>query len=165
MVITYKNLQSINFPCFEIPSGDITVRDGLVFLNGKILDDRNMKGETLGIRRLQTPHKNLLKLKYSFDSPIGIFKNKGTLRYVDDKGKVFIYTKTKFCNVVYHKIKKIDRKEKASILWVHGVSFPFIIPRPPSMEYLWAGILYLKNKPWMLYDYSAERLKSYRRKI
>ena len=50
-------------------------QDGLLFLDDKILDDKNMKGDNLGIRRLQTPHKNLYPIKNQIDELIGIIKS------------------------------------------------------------------------------------------
>jgi hypothetical protein len=165
LIKTYKTLSTINFPCYVLPKGSVYSRDGILFLNGKIIDDRNMKGETLGVRRVQTPQKNLMRLNKSITEPIGIIKSIGTGRYIDTFGNIFLYKKTKFAKVIYHKIKKTDKKINSSILWVHGVSFPFVIPRPPPAEFRWAGILYNNSKPWLLYNYATERLKSFRRKV
>ena len=65
MVIQYKSLNKIKFPVYVLPSGNWDRQDGLLFLDGKIVDDRNMSGDTLGVRRLQTPHKNVFPLKHN----------------------------------------------------------------------------------------------------
>ena len=59
MAITYKDIRLVTFPVYALPSGNWYGQDGLLFLDDKILDDKNMKGVNLGMRRLQTPHKNL----------------------------------------------------------------------------------------------------------
>ena len=55
-------LEQIKWPVYVLHSDEIEERDGLLFCDTQIVDDKNMKGETLGIRRLQTPHKNLYHL-------------------------------------------------------------------------------------------------------
>jgi hypothetical protein len=57
MVITYSKVNKIKFPVYVIPSGNWEKTDGLLFLEGELVDDKNMPGATLGIRRMQTPHK------------------------------------------------------------------------------------------------------------
>jgi hypothetical protein len=56
-------LEQIKWPVYVLHSDEIEERDGLLFCDTEIVDDKNMKGETLGLRRLQSPHKNLNKLK------------------------------------------------------------------------------------------------------
>ena len=67
MVIQYKSINKVRFPVYAMKSDDWHITDGLLFLEGKILDDRNMPGDTLGIRRLQTPHKALVRLAHQID--------------------------------------------------------------------------------------------------
>ena len=52
MVITYKTIGHIAFPAFPLPSSNWEEQDGLLYLDNKLLDDKNMKGKTLGRRRL-----------------------------------------------------------------------------------------------------------------
>ena len=52
-------LEQIKWPVYVLHSDEIEERDGLLFCDTEIVDDKNMKGETLGLRRLQSPHKNL----------------------------------------------------------------------------------------------------------
>ena len=164
MDLTYKQLNMVHYPAFRLPSNNLESKDGLLYLDGQILDDRNMKGETLGIRRLQTPFKSLHPLSKACELPISIIKQAGG-PYIDNLGKLFNYRKTKFCQLKYYKIKKIDRKVVASVLWLHGINFPIAIPRPPSLEYPWAGMLLLEGNPWLLYEYAREKLPSTRRKV
>lgn len=164
MLITYKEFPLITFPVYPLPNDNWYSQDGLLFLNGEILDDRNQTGETLGHRRLQTPFKNLVPLRNSINSEIGIIKQYKP-QYIDNAGKLFLYEKTKFVPLKYHKIKKVERKEVASLLFLHGIKFPFIVPRPPPVDCKWAGVLYLGKDPWLLYEYSEEKLKDTRRKV
>ena len=74
MIVTYKILDRINFPVFILPSSNWDLTDGLLYLDGELVDDKNMPGKTLGQRRLQTPHKGLIPLRKSLDSLVGILK-------------------------------------------------------------------------------------------
>lgn len=164
MVITYKTIKKVSFPVFILPSGNWYERDGLLYIENRLVDDRNMSGDTLGKRRVQTPMRNLLPLRKSLGSHIGVIKQSSKY-YIDSKGAPFIYEKTKSCSLRYYKIKDIERKDTASILKVKGISFPFKVPRPPIQSMTWAGILHLGDLPWLLYEYSSEKLPDTRRKV
>jgi hypothetical protein len=164
MVITYKTLDKVRFPVYILPSGNWDKADGLLFLDGELVDDKNMPGDTLGVRRIQTPYKELMPLRRQLISPQGILKQKSKT-FIDSNGTPFIYEKTKVCKLSYYKIKKVERKEVASILWLKGVNFPFTVPRPPEDGMTWAGVLHFHGLPWMLYEYSENKKPDTRRKI
>lgn len=164
MVITYKSAQKIEYPVFVLSSGNWDLIDGLLFLDEKVLDDRNMEGKTLGLRRIQTPHKDIYILKRMVSSYNGILKQ--TQKYfIDNLGRPFIYEKTKFVQLKYIKIKKVEQKEVASLIWLKGHNSPFTVPRPPEVGYTWAGVLHLHGLPWVLYEYSETKLKDTRKKV
>ena len=165
MVITYRNVHLIKFPAFKLPSSNWHVQDGLVYLDNQILDDTNAPGETLGQRRLHTPLKGLQPLKKSVTSVLGIIKEPSGTAYIDNMGKIFIYSKTRMARLRSYKIKKVDRKITHSLLWCAGVSYPFHIPRPPTPQLTWANVLHLGKDPWVLYSYSEGRIKNTYRKI
>ena len=164
MIVTYKEIKKIQFPVFILPSGNWELVDGLLLIDNQIVDDKNMPGATLGIRRLQTHFTELVPLRHSIDSLIGILKQ-NTKYFIDSKGTPFIYQKTMNASLKYYKIRKVELKEKASVLWLKDVNFPFTIPRPPPRELTWAGVLHIGGLPWLLYEYSEEKLKDTRRKV
>jgi len=164
MVITYKTLNRIAFPAFPLPSSNWEEQDGLLFLENKLLDDRNMKGKTLGKRRLQTPFKELFPLKAAATNPTGLIKH-GQSAFIDNEGKTFLYEKTHSSSLKYYKIRKVEHKNSASVVWLKGVNFPFKIPRPPHADTSWAGVLHLGGIPWMLYEYSEFKKSDTRRKV
>ena len=164
MAITYKDIRLVTFPVYALPSGNWYGQDGLLFLDDKILDDKNMKGANLGIRRLQTPHKNLYPIKYKIHELIGIIKS-GKKHFIDSKGRPFEYEKVDFLRLSYYKIDKIDNLTKVSRLHLKNVKKPFIVPRPPPPEIQYAGVLHNGARPWILYDYSETKLKDTRRKV
>ena len=164
MAITYKELKKLDFPLFFLPNDDWSKSDGLVFINGLVLDDKNQKGVTLGARRLTTPQAPLWKLTRHVDSIEGLLKC-GHKNFIDSKGRLFTYEKTKFCPLKYPKIKKVVRKETASVLYLHGVSTPFTIRRPPEALIQYAGVLYLAGAPWLIYEFSPSKKKDTIRKL
>ena len=164
MVITYRSLDKIKFPVFVLPSSNWDLTDGLLYLDGELLDDRNMSGETLGQRRLQTPFKGLLPLKKSVNNLVGIVKQP-SYYFIDSSGLPFIYHKSKMMPLKYKKIKKIEKKTVASLIWIEDWKLPFTIPRPPDSDMLWAGVLYMRGYPWRIYEYSDTLKKDTRRKI
>ena len=161
---TYKDVLRVTFPVFQLPSDNWSCSDGLLFIENQIVDDRNMRGDSLGIRRLQTPHKNLLPLKRSLLNLTGVIKQ-NTSTFIDSNGFPFVYEKTIWCKLKYYKIRKIERKEIASVLWLHGVTAPSVIPRPPHGEMKWAGMIHFNDDPWLLYEYAEEKLKDSKRKV
>ena len=55
------------FPIFVLHSDNVELLDGILWLDDQVLDDKNMKGRSLGIRRLQSPMKSLYPLScYSY---------------------------------------------------------------------------------------------------
>jgi len=164
MVITYQKINNIKFPVYLLDSSNWHEQDGLLFIDNRLVDDKNMPGKTLGIRRLQTPFKDLYPLRGSLGSLLGIIKQK-TKSFIDSEGNPFLYEKIENCSLKYYKIRKIEKKERAAILWVKGINFPFKIPRPPMNELQWVGILHRKGIPWMLYEYSDHKKSDTRRKV
>lgn len=164
MVITYSRLAKVTFPVFRLGSSNWHTQDGLLYLDGLLLDDKNMRGDTLGLRRLQTPFSNLYKLNKSLDSLVGILKQSNNT-FIDNAGNPFLYEKTKNCKLIYKKIKKIERKNTAAVLWLDGIGHPMRVPRPPAPEMLWAGVLYLNDAPWMIYEFSETKCSDTRRKV
>ena len=72
MVITYKSIKKVSFPIFILPSENWYEKDGLLYIDNRLIDDRNMPGDTLGKRRIQTPFRNLLPLRKSLGTHIGL---------------------------------------------------------------------------------------------
>lgn len=164
MVITYNTSDKITFPVFPLISSNYIVADGLVTIDGLLVDDRNMEGESLGRRRLMTPYENLFPLKRSVNSLVGLIKRSKSF-YIDSTGLIFTYEKTKWVRLRYRKIAKIVPKDRASLLFIHRWKPSFVIPRPPPDEVRYVGILHLHEEPWLLYDYATTQLKDTRRKI
>jgi hypothetical protein len=160
----FKDLKTIKFPVYALPSKDWYTQDKVLFINdGKVLDDKNMPGSSLGVRRLQCGRKDLCRLKTAypdFQSMIASKKN----TFIDSNGTPFIYRKTVNSPLIHHAVLKIDPRDDCSIVWFRNINCPMSIPRPPYGDARWARVLYYKGSPWFIYDFTTERGKdSYRR--
>jgi hypothetical protein len=163
MQLTYKNFRLINFPVYGLPSDNVEVRDGLLFIDNAVIDDRNQIGDTLGARRLQTHHK-LFPLKCGYSDFQGLLDAKYK-SFVDNKGYYFYYKKTKYIKISYHKIVKVVLKDTHTLIKITEVPFPLIMLRPPPQGFDWVGVICLGKHPWIPYEYSKEYYTPKRRKI
>ena len=106
-------------------------------------------------------------------SPKGFYANETdmypveayTQPVIDNEGIPFLYEKTHSSSLKYYKIRKVERKNSASVVWLKGINFPFKIPRPPNADTSWAGVLHLSGIPWILYEYSEFQKSDTRRKV
>tara|TARA_R100000231_G_scaffold122526_1_gene92705 strand:- start:2439 stop:2924 length:486 start_codon:yes stop_codon:yes gene_type:complete len=160
------NLKDITFPVFVL-SGEAEKQDNILWCTQSdgtmgVVDDYNMKGETIGIRRIQSPFKSLYPLKYMLRDFRSLVKHRGKF-YVDTKGKYFVYNKTTKANIIYKRIEKIQKKDVCTLVWVKDIPSPFEEVRPVTAKY--AGVLYLQNQPAFIYEFSNELRKKTWRKI
>lgn len=161
--ITFKQLKKVVFPIYRIPFDDIYEMDGLVKVGGFLLDDRNQIGTTIGIRRLQSPHK-LLRLNFIVRDVSELLLSKKRL-FIDTKGFIFIYRKTRRLTVIPHKILKISHKDTYSVLTISGVYFPILVNIPPPEGFMWINIVYFGKIPSLPYNYSATNCKPFKRML
>ena len=157
-------LEDIRFPLYVVHSDEVLRRDGVLWVDGAVLDDTNVHGESLGERRLRTPLKNMYELKHQIDNFGGLIKHRGRF-YIDSNGKFFIYEKSKKATLKYHLIRKVEQKDIVTLIWIQNIPFPFEVPRPPHRTELYAGILYISGKPAYLYELSTKKCKDTWRKI
>tara|TARA_B100000963_G_scaffold334570_1_gene327886 strand:+ start:807 stop:1286 length:480 start_codon:yes stop_codon:yes gene_type:complete len=157
-------LENITWPVYVLHSDEIVVRDGLLYCDTQIVDDKNMKGTTLGQRRLQSPHKNLYRLKVMIEGFQDFVHHKGS-NYIDTKGIYFKWVKTKTCNIISHKIDKIEKRDIATLIWCKDIPFPFFVKRPPEARLRYASVLYMGKQPSILYSFSETKQKKTWRKI
>lgn len=154
----------INFPIFVLHSDNIEFINGLLFIDNEVLDDTNMSGDTLGIRRLQSPMKRLYELKYMLQDISELLRHQGKF-YIDSLGYFFIKHKTTRVKLKYQKILRVEQKNIVSMLWIKNCPFPFPLKRPLPKNASWAGVLYKQGHPWVLYDLSEQEKKETWRKI
>ena len=158
------NYDKIEFPVFVLHTDNIELIDGILWIDNQVLDDKNMSGKNLGIRRLQSPMKSLYSLNYMLNDEAAILHHQGKF-YIDSSGFFFTKSKTTTTRLKYHKIMRVEKKTIASRLWVKDCPFPFPLKRPLPENASWAGVLYRDGIPWIIYDLSEEKKKDTWRKI
>lgn len=164
MLVTHKDLHKVKFPCFVLPSDDWHETDRVLFLNGLVVDEKNMPGKTLGVRRMQCHRKDMLPLKKAVLTIPDLIQCK-TRFFIDKFGKPFVYEKSIRSALKSYRIKSIELKGSASLLWLHGIPSPFTIERPPIGEPEYVRILHYQNKPWLIYDYVRSASKATYRRV
>ena len=166
LVNTKRNMvyDEIEFPVFVLHTDNIELIDGILFIDTQILDDTNMAGKTLGLRRLQSPMKGLYELKYMLEDVSELLQHQGKY-YIDSVGFFFTKQKTTRVRLRYQKILRVEKKNIVSILWIKNCPFPFPLKRPLPENASWAGVLYRQGFPWVLYDLAEEKKKDTWRKI
>jgi hypothetical protein len=161
--LEFKHIQSIEFPVFRLNTDEIREEDGLLLLNERVLDDKNQQGKTLGVRRLQTPHKTHT-LSRGYMDFCSMLKSSGKY-FIDNKGMAFEYVKTQFATVKYHRILSYKGKTFGCLLHCKDCDNTILVSAPPPHWSYYAGILYIGKYPWRLYEYSDEKKSNTRRKI
>tara|TARA_Y100001972_G_scaffold128911_1_gene192637 strand:+ start:3068 stop:3457 length:390 start_codon:yes stop_codon:yes gene_type:complete len=128
-----------------------------------VVDDRNQEQDTLGRRRLKSPHQ-LYPLKRMIESFTGLIKHKGK-NYVDSNGKYFRYTKSIKGDLICHKIRKTESKDIGTVVYLEGIPSAFTEKRPLPKEMRYARVLYLGKNPFLVYDYCKNKRRKTWRKI
>ena len=77
-------MKKINFPIYVLSEEPEEI-DGLVLIGDQVVDDKNMSGKTIGMRRLQTPMKSIYPLRYQVDDEVGMMKHRGK-HFIDTDG-------------------------------------------------------------------------------
>lgn len=155
-------LEDIIFPVYVLHSDEVEIKDGLLYCDTQIVDDKNMKGKSLGIRRLQSPHKSLYPLRYMIKDFRSLNKHGGKF-FIDTRGKFFRYIKTTKMDIKYKKVSKVEKKDIITLIWVEDIPFPFEEVRPNNSAYV--GVAYINKRPSFIYEFSSEKKKDTWRKI
>jgi hypothetical protein len=161
--ITWKNIRNVNFPVYKLGTDDLHYYNGILFAEGKVIDDRNMSYETIGKRRLSIKEE-LYPLRYVAFNYIDLI-NAGYRHFIDNRGRAFSYRKSKYCTVKSLKVEKIKYKDEYSTVVLKGCSNEFKVWRPPQDGLTWAGVIYIDKFPWEIIEYTESKKKSYKRMI
>ena len=165
MIATFRDFNKIKFPIYVIPSDNWYYVDRVLFIDNQVLDDKSVPGKTMGIRRLLCGRKDLFILRKIVFSAQELLSCKYKY-FIDRNGKPFIYIKTYFSSISNYRIKKIEKKKQASLIWAYGIDFPFTVIRPPINKYEFISVLHYDKSPWMIYEYSnSEKPNRKRKKI
>jgi hypothetical protein len=162
--ITWKAIRNVAFPVFKLNSDEVHYYEGILYCQDKIIDDRNMPGNTIGIRRLHIPKEDLYRLNRSAFDFMALLQAKHR-HFIDNKGRAFSYTKIKRVLVENKKIEKIIHRDSCSIVKIRGIKSDLIVRRPPPAGFYWAGVVFIDGFPWEIIEYAENQRPSYIRMI
>ena len=166
-----KDINEIVFPVFSLPICKHTIYTeyNITYIKTprtlKILDNKNIEGETLGIRRSKINSPELYKPKHVYFSLAQLIKAKGN-KFIDSMGSIFTYKKTEYVPLKYFEvidIKKIDYTY--SYLKLKNIDYKVKIRTSPHIYGIsYVGILFTKFG-LIPFDYSPVKKENSRRKI
>jgi len=158
---------NVEFPIFTIPAkvGEIKESGNIIYFRDKIIDNRNLSGKDLASRRLKIPRGDRYPLRQALLNIRAVVKS-GTKYFIDSKGGLFRYQKTKFYNVIYRKVISILNTNEL-IIFVEGID-TYITLSPLQYNYItvnhYLGLIEL-NPGFLIYEVSETRKKDTRKKL
>ncbi len=175
-------LETINWPVFLLGNIDVTTVNSVSYketevylieeerfaFNKLIIDDKNIKEDTLSLRRLVLMNRgvNLFPIQvaiYFLADLIKIAKNK--VQFIDSSGNIFKYEKFKPAPLTCHRLKNILPSVGVGvIIEVEGITQRFKLMFEPNDEQQYVGLLKLNNS-YLLYGMYNEPFKKTYRKI
>jgi hypothetical protein len=162
--INWKYIKNVAFPVFKLRSSEVHYYRGVLYIENKIIDDRNLEGDTLGKRRLKILEEEKYYLKGAALDFVGLLQANHR-HFITNKGQAFTYIKKKRCKVKSFKIKDVLHKDSFSVVKLEGIKLDFSVARPPPLGYLWASVIFINEFPWEIIEYSENKLVPYIRMI
>lgn len=161
-------LKDLVFPVFVIQDPIRREGDRVVCSEGgnidKVVDDKGIRGDTLGLRRLRMSDKVKYPLKKGILTIAELLRTTvgkySTIALIDSNGTVFKWARKDFVKLSSHQIKTIV--DDYTIL-CHGVPFVVKVPFLPKDE-KWVSLLKI-GKGYLFYNYSMEEEKATRKKV
>lgn len=168
------NLQNVKFPAYAIRSHEkIWEEDFITYIktiNGtQVLDNKNLTGATIGIRRLKIPEDKKYKLKTAVFSFGQLLKHKAANNtWIDDSGTLFKLNKKRFVPLKYKKVKNYRYVDGHGILVdIQGYNAPLMLPGYFLQEivgHAFIGVLEIDGG-YLFYELSDTQKPDTRRKI
>lgn len=172
-------LRDLVWPVFRLGEREPQQESGVIFfykeyidtesviLNSRyrIVDDRNIPQNTLGLRRLQIK-EHLFPIGTAIYFLQDIIKlAKSTTWFIDSQGKIFQHKKIRRAKLATHRIKQIFPAQGIGcVLEVEGLPERFKTLQVPKDYEIYAGILNYKGSN-LLYGFYDEPIKSTWRKV
>lgn len=151
-------LEDISFPVYKLGKNKPITEEGVTFYLSSyekedgtiiyfpsIIDDKNIPGATLGIRRMKLLEKRekLFKLKFAAFFLGDVLKlTTGNTWFIDCLGTLFEYKKTKRVPLIFKKIVSVEKiPTGGALIRVEGIPHKFKALFSPMLEQKYAGIL------------------------
>jgi len=164
-------LSEISWPIYKIRQYTaLNTERGITYIetyhNSWLIDNKNLKGDTLGERRLRMDKEDLYPLSgVIFNISQLVHDKSQTRKYIDSSGELFTYKKERFYKVTCHKVLKIKPIEgQGYAIWAKGLHAPMQVRDMPLEKIQYVTVVNIK-KGYFLYDIRTEACKDTRRKL
>lgn len=165
----HKTFSDIEFPIFTITPTYKRIWDefGVKYIETDsgtyILDNKNMKGDNLGERRLRIKNGSRYIPRKVYHSITQLIKSNNKT-YIDNTGSVFTYRKTRNVPLRYYKVMDVVHREEGCILLIKNINFKLRVSCKDAYDIKYIGLLNT-DTGYILYDTSDEKKKDTTRKI
>jgi hypothetical protein len=161
-------LKNVKFPVFPLTNNNIFYNEKNKLIcemesgEKKIVDDKSLEGDSLGLRRLKIPKESLYNLRRAcFDIGNFLLYTKLYRNFVDSNGILFSYKKSTFVPLYYRKILKYVPYKGGTMLLIERLHCPIWYYRAIDLDKPYAALLYI-NRGFVilgLTDTPSERTK------
>ena len=105
-------LSEVTYPVFRLKS-EIKTSQGITYAitQDKIVDNKNLAGDTLAQRRLQYRSSELSHLGQTLTSLAEVNKFPKRTKFIDSKGIIFSINKKVFYKLTYHKVENVKHTD------------------------------------------------------
>lgn len=167
------HLAEISFPVYKFRKyNSVKNDDGIVYVDTfyktYIVDNTNLKGETLGERRLRVKTKEFplypFKVFYSSAREL-VLNSKTSDTYIDTKGRIFKYKKTARVHVKYYEIKTVIKYRNKSIVHFKDFPLPVVISSSKFEHFFKFGGFFKFSDYYMFYGFSEEPVDNFKIRI
>ena len=167
-------LDQIIWPVFKLGTRDPEIDNGIYYINNEyitdsseiivnsyIIDNKNIKGKNIGMRRLNIDKDKLYPLRIAIYTIQDLIKlSCPKTWFIDTSGILFKYKKTTRAKLETHDIIQIlPVNGIGCILEIKGFSERFKSLTVPGITQKYAAILTYKGK-YLLYGLSSEKIKA-----
>lgn len=165
----HKSIFDVSFPIFALAKqyDRVWTEDNITKIQTPsgiyVLDNKNMKGDNLGQRRLRIKNSKLYIPRVIVQN-IPQLINSTYKTYIDNAGEVFKYVKHKLVPLKYYKVRRVLKTEDGCVLYFKDLDNPIKVSCKSAYGIGYVGFLITKLG-YIEYDYSEERKKDAWRKI
>lgn len=163
-------LNEIRWPLYHIRVHDkLEVKNNIttILAYGKhfTVDNKNLKGNTLGKRRIILKDTflydtEIYPLKKVFYTLYDVLRHKHKSRvYIDSNGEIFRYKKNTRCGLLYRKIEKIEVQGNHLFCYIENIFKPIVVPFIPKHMPKYLGLLVVYGD-YILYELSDVKKKN-----
>lgn len=152
--------------CPEVDNGVLfyqyRLKEGITL---KVIDDKNLEGDTLAKRRLQIKeNKHTLSKALFFLADLLKYASPATY-FIDSNGKVFKYIKSTSAKLTFKKITAVHRIAMGALIEVEGLPGRYKCLFAPVEGQEYAGMLKVATRSYILYGLYDKQYKDTIRKV